>query len=185
MKKTMLFVALLATLCLTGCKHEEPEEQVKETNVTLRFLASADLQKFYDMSVSYRINGSRENAAAIVCNDDLDASFVFANHHAYKDYLKGASITVGPVRLTESEADRTITYTVKFTRKTSVKVDPDAKYDLVFGQDISTFDGDKVAGGHSNIFGGIGVSGSIADEYMEKVVKLFADEETIELPMPQ
>lgn len=183
--KTTLKIAVLVALCLlpASCKKDNgpKDNPANKTEVTLRYVASPDFLKFYDVSLTYSVGGQAEKTVAMTFDKTIDESFIFAKRQSSKDIFKACTVVVKDVPRTGSSADRTVTVKLSFKR-TSAAVDESTKYSFAFGSDIATYDTDLVAYSGSNIFVGIGVSGSMAEEYLSRKAELYSDALGIEIP---
>jgi len=173
MKKSGLLLALaVATIFCAACQKDNKKDNVAETSVTFRFVATEDLQNLYEIKFFWSVGGGTETTGNVTCNQELDEKFVFANLSSMKPYLKGYTYTAKGFT-TSTQID----YRLTFTRKASVQIDTTAKYNIVFGQDLTTYGNDYVASTDCQILGFKGLKGSKVEEYVDRAICEFYEED--------
>lgn len=183
MKKlfTLFCAAVVAATMFSSCdgQKEEPTKRTPtSTTAVMRFVSTQDLTDFYDISITYTIPGSDAKTVKLVFDKEItSADFpLTAINAGIAESLKGAFVEVGPIT-----AACDVAYKINFTR-TSKAVDTSAKYDIEFGQDLTTFDGNKMCSGSSGVMGGFGIKGEMVEEYMTRHIGLWGDEDSFHVP---
>lgn len=172
MKKLgFLILAAVSLLCI-ACQPEDKKDNVPAVSATFRFVASEDFQKLYDTKCFWSCEGVAESNFVVKCNDELDKSFVFTNNSYSKDLVKAGTFTFGS--FTKST---TVCYRLTITRNNSVRIDPEKKYNICFGQDLTTVGEDKVSSTESRIFGYQGVTGEKVEEIVDLLIRDFFEED--------
>lgn len=176
-KLRLLLAAAVSVLLAASCQNSGDDKlELDPVSATFRFVASEDIQALYEIKMYWNYDEGKESSVNISCKDDLDDSFKVSSVNPMKYLFRACHFSVGSFTRTT-----TIKYRLVLKRKSSVAIDPEKKYDIAFGQDLVTYDGNKVSPTENMMFASQGMKGERVESYVDNIREFYEEDKYAEI----